>query len=134
MSKPYDQMTDAERRADRIARNRQIEARAFSGRGGLSIEGIVAQLNARKQRATYSAVAALVGVLPRGLMAGRPKSERYSWVVAASSGSGSRRGWPTGYTTNQIHPDCYSQISEGRTDIIEDPEQLRAWLLQGQIS
>jgi hypothetical protein len=91
MNKPYDEMTEAERRADRIAKNRQIEARVFSGRGGLSLEGIVAQLNARKQRATYGAVAALVRVVPRGLMAGRPKTERYSWIVAATSGDGSRR-------------------------------------------
>lgn len=134
MNKPYSEMSEAERRADRIAKNRQREARALSSSGGLTLEGIVEQLNARKQRASYRAVAALVGVLPRGLMTGRPKSRRYSWVVAATTGGGSKRGWPTGYTKNQIHPECYAQICEERADIIEEPERLRAWLNPGPAS
>src|SRR4051794_27663471 len=100
-------MTPSERLADRIAKNRQIEQGLLSGGAGLSLNGIIARLDAKKQRATYGAVAELVGVLPRGLMSGRPKSYRDSWVVA---GHGSRRGWPTGYTKNQIHPACYRQI------------------------
>jgi len=65
MSKAYHEMTSAERIADRIARNRRIEEATFSGVSGLSLQGIVARLDAHKQRATYGAVAELVGVLPR---------------------------------------------------------------------
>jgi hypothetical protein len=121
-------MTSSERIADRIARNRRIEETMLSGSRGLSLHGIVAHLDAQKQRATYGAVAELVGVLPRGLMSGRPKSFKDSWIVAGTNGQGSRRGWPTGYTKNQIHPECYRQILEGVDDIIDTGEALKQWL------
>src|SRR6266705_348359 len=100
-------MTPSERLADRIAKNRRIERGLRSGSGGISLDGIISRLDARKQRATYGAVAELVGVQPIGLMTGRQKSPKDSWIVA---GQGSRRGWPTGYMRSQIHPDCYRQI------------------------
>ena len=121
-------MTPAERIRDRIAKNRQIEEAIFSGAAGLSLDGIVHQLDAHKQRATYGAVAELVGVLARGLMSGRPKTPRYSWVVAATSGSEWQRGFPTGYSVNQIHPDCYRQICEGNDNVIDSADLLRDWL------
>src|ERR1035441_9225903 len=83
-------MSAAERLADRIVKNKQMQASVYA-RQGLSLDGIIAQLNRRKQRATYAAVAVLVGALPRGLMNGRAKSYADSWIVAAS---GSQRGWP----------------------------------------
>jgi hypothetical protein len=126
VSKPYHEMTAAERLADRIAKNRRIEQGLIAGKGGLSLDGIVAQLDARRQRATYGAVAELVGVLPIGLMSGRRKSYRDSWIVAG--GQGSRRGWPTDYTTNQIHPVCYSQICHGVDNIIDSGKALKQWL------
>ena len=128
MTKSYSDMTPAERIRDRIAKNRQIEEAVFSGIAGLSLDGIVHQLDAHKQRATYGAVAELVGVLARGLMSGRPKTPRYSWVVAATSGSESRRGFPTGYSINEIHPDCYRQICEGNHNVIDSADLLRDWL------
>jgi hypothetical protein len=91
----------------------------------MELDEIVAKLNERKQRATYGAVARILGVLPRGLMVGRSRRPRYSWVVA---GSGSRRGWPTGYTKEQIDPDCLRQILEHLDNIIDDPEELKRWL------
>jgi hypothetical protein len=130
MAKSYSDMTPAERIRDRIAKNRRIEESVFLGNAGLSLDGIVHQLDARKQRATYGAVAELVGVLPRGLMAGRPKTPKYSWVVAATIGTDSRRGFPTGYSVNQIHPDCYRQIWEGDDNIIDSAAVLREWLSQ----
>jgi hypothetical protein len=130
MSKAYSEMSPSERIADRIAGNRRIEQSVLSGGSGLSLEGIVVRLNDRRRRATYGAVAELVGVLPRGLMGGRPKDFRNSWIVAASSGQESRRGWPTGYSNNQIHPECYRQIVERPWDVIEDAESLRIWLSQ----
>src|SRR5579883_3515423 len=128
MAKSYSDMTPAERIRDRIAKNRRIEETVFLGNAGLTLDGIVHQLDAHKQRATYGAVAELVGVLPRGLMNGRPKLPRYSRVVAATSGAESRRGVPTGYSVNQIHPDCYRQICEGDDNIIDSAGLLREWL------
>jgi hypothetical protein len=128
MANSYSDMKPAERIRDRIAKNRRIEESVFSGAAGLSLDGIVHQLDAHKQRATYDAVAELVGVLPRGLMSGRPKTPRYSWVVAATSGSESRPGFPTGYSVNQIHPDCYRQICEGNDNVIDSADTLRDWL------
>src|SRR5258705_10510889 len=109
MGKAYHEMSSSERIADRIVRNRRIDEAILSGASGLSLAGIVARLNAQKQRATYGAVAELVGVLPLGLMSGRLKSFQDSWIVAGTNAQGSRRGWPTGYTKNQIHPDCHRQ-------------------------
>jgi hypothetical protein len=130
MAKSYSDMTAAERIRDRIAKNRRIEKSVFSGSAGPSLDGIVHQLDAHKQRTTYGAVAELVGVLPRGLMSGRPKTPRYSWVVAATSGSESRRGFPTGYSVNQIDPDCYRQIGERDDNVIDSADVLKEWLSQ----
>jgi predicted RNase H-like nuclease len=123
--RPYRSMTPAERVADRIARNRERE-RAPAGTGaGWTLPSIVAQLDKHRQRASYGAVAGLLGVLPRGLMNGRPKRPEYSWVVAST---GSKRGWPTGYTEHQIHVECIRQIRRGAGDIIDGPDRLRLWL------
>lgn len=126
--KPYSQMTQAERTADRIAKNRRIDESILSGKGGLSLAGIVDKLSAAKQRATYGAVAELVGVLPRGLMTGRTKNARYSWVVAGTNEAGARDGWPTGYTLNQMDPECVAQIRAGSGNVIRSGQELRKWL------
>lgn len=91
----------------------------------MDLDEIVTKLNERKQRATYGAVAGIVGVLPRGVMAGRQRNHKHSWVVA---GTGPRRGWPTGYTDDQIHPDCLRQIRERPDSFINDSTWLRQWL------
>ena len=70
---------------------------------GDNLDDIVSKLDERKQRATYGAVAGILGVIPRWLMAGRQRNPKYSWVVVAT---GPQRGWPTGYRNDQIHPDC----------------------------
>ena len=126
--KSYSEMTPAERTADRIAKNRKIDDAVSGGKGGLSLDGIVAKLQAAQRRATYGAVAEVAGVLPRGLMTGRAKSARFSWIVAAASGSGARKGWPTGYTVSQIDPACYAQIREGTQNVINTGSELREWL------
>jgi hypothetical protein len=91
----------------------------------VNLDDIVTRLNERKQRATYGAVAGILGVLPRGVMGGRQKNHKYSWVVAAT---GSWRGWPTGYTNEQIHPDCLRQIRDHLDNLIENSAELRRWL------
>ncbi len=86
------------------------------------LEFIAAQLNSRKQRATYGAVAGIVGGIAQGLMNGRPKTHEYSWIVAKSGGR------PTGYTNSQIHPDCLKSIAERPGDVIDNADQLSQWL------
>ena len=67
-------------------------------------------LNRHRVRATYGAVADLLGVLPRGVgaMLGEKRPEA-SWVVNAQTGE------PTGYTTSQCHPELHSKTTLLRT-------------------
>jgi hypothetical protein len=89
----------------------------------MGLDEIVAQLGKRKQRATYGAVAGLVGGAPIGVMNGRARCPQYSWVVAKRTGS------PTGYAERQIDPDCLSQIREGSPKVIDNADELKRWLL-----
>ena len=73
--------------------------------------------NAR-QRATYGAVAAILGRAPRTLMKGRDRDMRHSWVVS------SKNGEPTGYDSALLHPEL--KRSER---IIESREELEKWLV-----
>jgi len=123
--KPYHEMTVAERTIARIAKNREGERARRLHTGRWTLSEIVSRLDAGKQRATYGAVAGLVGGLARGLMNGRPKTPKCSWVVASS---GPQRGWPTGYTLHQIHPDCFRQTRAGSGNVINDSAQLERWL------
>ena len=113
MAKSYSEMTPAARIRDRVAKNRRFEESVVSQKAGLSLDGIINHVNAHRQHATYKAVAELVGVLPTSLMSGRPKTPKYYCVVAASSDTDSQRGFPTGYSVNKMHPDCYRQIYDG---------------------
>lgn len=126
--KPYHEMTAGERTADRIRKNREIECASGADRSW-TLNEIVAILDSRKQRAIYGAVAAIVGRLARGLMSGRSRCPMDSWVVAAS---GVERGWTSGYSERQIHPDCLRQIRLSEGNIIEDPERLALWLAHPQ--
>lgn len=96
----------------------------------MTIDDIIRQLDARKQRATYGAVGGLPGYQQASSMSGRPRDYLNSWVVAAttSSHTGSRRGYPTGYAVDQIHPECLRQIRQHSANIIQDADALRRWL------
>jgi len=61
---------------------------------------IVAFLNRSHLRATYGAVAEILGVAPRsmGTRLG-PRHIEASWIVNAET------GLPTGYSPSEIHPD-----------------------------
>ena len=62
------------------------------------MDQILDALDTAHQRATYGAVAAVVGVSPRALMAGRERNQRHSWVVNL------RTGLPTDYAADLVHP------------------------------
>lgn len=83
----------------------------------LDLEGVVDRLDRQYQRATYSAVAGLLGVPQQSLMKGLPKSPRYSWIVNAKTGQ------PTGYPDEAVHPALIA-----RMEWIKDSEALTEWL------
>ena len=82
-----------------------------------SIDSIVEQLDRFRQRATYGAVAAVLGRSPRNLMSGRSRSQRDSWIVS------NKDGLPTGYEPDQVHPDIKS-----REHILRSAGELESWL------
>ena len=82
-----------------------------------SLETIVDTLDRQRQRATYGAVAGLVGTSPRVVMIGRPRDPRHSWVVSRESGR------PNGYKPEQVHPEL-----ETRRDVLLTKDALAAWL------
>ena len=82
-----------------------------------SVAAIVEQLARYHQRATYGAVAGLVGTSPRSVMQGRKRDWLHSWVVNQTD------GLPSEYHELQIHP----HLRE-RDRILATPEELRDWL------
>jgi hypothetical protein len=83
----------------------------------LSLDEIVEVLDQRGQRATYGAVAKLVGQSPRSLLKGRDRGRRYSWIVNRDT------GLPTGYDEGQIDPRLRDS-----GPVIGGEAELRAWL------
>jgi hypothetical protein len=95
---------------------------AVADRGKYELEDIVSKLCERKQRATYGAVAPLLGVPPQNLMRGRPRSFADSWIVTSGTGK------PTGYDREDIDPDCLRQIQSKERNVISDARTLDKWL------
>jgi hypothetical protein len=81
------------------------------------LDGVLAALNSHQQRATYSAVAALVGQTPRLLMHGKARGQTNSWIVSKTTGR------PTGYADADIHPQLTAQET-----ILTTREELADWL------
>ena len=82
-----------------------------------SLDDIVDLLDRHAQRATYGAVAKLVGHSPRSLLKGRDRGRRYSWIVNRGTGK------PTGYQDDQIDPRLLDSGPVIRTDA-----ELQQWL------
>lgn len=81
------------------------------------MDQIIDTLDRARQRATYGAVAAIVGTAPRTLMSGRERDQRHSWVVSRKNGQ------PTGYEPGQMHPELMRSER-----VIETREELEHWL------
>jgi hypothetical protein len=81
------------------------------------LDQILDALNVHHQRATYGAVAAVIGAAPRTLMSGRDRDQRHSWVVSRKTGQ------PTGYEGEQIHTELLSVPR-----VIESRDELEKWL------
>ena len=78
---------------------------------------IVEVLERHRQRATYGAVAGLLGLSPRSLMHGQDKKPRNSWVVSSAT----KR--PSGYTEEQVHPQL-----QAHPNVLSTSAALAAWL------
>ena len=82
-----------------------------------NIDRILDVLDQQRQRATYGAVAAVLDLSPRGLMTGRDRDQRSSWVVSKAT------GMPTGYKPDEMHPDLTH-----RAEILSTRADLERWL------
>jgi hypothetical protein len=83
----------------------------------LDLDGVIAALDRHQQRATYSAVAALLGETPRLLMHKRPRTRENSWIVSKGTGR------PTGYADGDVHP----QLTANEA-VLSTREELASWL------
>ena len=81
------------------------------------IDQIIEQLARHRQRATYGALAGVVGGLARSVMGLHPRTQRNSWVVSAST------GLPTAYLPQDIDAELLS-----RSHVITSADDLRQWL------
>ena len=76
---------------------------------------IILFLNENKVRATYGAVAEILGVVPRSMGARLgPRHPEASWIVNADT------GLPTGYSPTEIHPEVLTS-----TQLIRSAAALR---------
>jgi hypothetical protein len=83
----------------------------------VTLDQVLDALDSARQRATYGAVASVLGKSPRMLMRGRTRDQRHSWIVNRNSGK------PTGYSDDELHPDL-----ERNAHIIDTPIELVGWL------
>jgi hypothetical protein len=82
------------------------------------LDQILDALNRHHQRATYGAVAGLVGAIPRAVLSGRKRDWRHSWVVNEETGK------PTDYSELRVHPSL-----EEKAHVISSSEELQHWLV-----
>ena len=83
----------------------------------MTLDEIVDQLDQHGQRATYGAVARLLGHSPRSLLKGRDRARRFWWIVDRET------GLPTGYNDDQID----ARLRESGA-VIADYAELQRWL------
>lgn len=93
--------------------NRTDKSKSRSAGGNTSLAEILAFLNEEEVRATYGAVAEVLGVMPRamGTLLG-PRRPEASWIVSAEN------GLPADYDQAEWHPALLSRgeiITSGRT-------------------
>ncbi len=84
-------------------------------------EEIIERFAKNRQRATYGALAGLIGRQAIGVMIGLPKDKKNSWIVAK------KNGLPTGYKTEDID----SRLAASRK-VIDSSDELAAWLKNHQ--
>jgi hypothetical protein len=81
-----------------------------------SLKGILELLQQHHQRATYGAVAALLGRTPRTVMQGCPRNWLHSWVVNQDTGRPSE--YPKGMISSGARGECRdTQLGAGAHDL-----------------
>lgn len=85
----------------------------------MTLDNILDALDRHHQRATYGAVAGLLGVPARSVMSGRARDWRHSWVVKAET------GWPSGYSAHEVHPEL-----EERGAVLAGVKELQEWMVE----
>lgn len=93
------------------------ETRTWNQIRAACLKLIIEKLDEKHQRATYGAVAGIVGLLARSVMSGKPRIHKNSWVVAKAN------HLPTGYSDAEMHPALLE-----RTLVLVTPNYLREWL------
>jgi len=83
----------------------------------MSLDEIVDLLDQHGKRATYGAVASVLGHSPRSLLKGRDRGRRFSWIVNRET------GMPTGYAEEQIDPRL-----KDSGPVLGTVNELRQWL------
>jgi hypothetical protein len=81
------------------------------------LDEILERLERYRQRATFGAVAGLLGLNPLTLFNGYPRTPRTSWVVSKTTGK------PTGQGGSAVHPDLLKNPY-----VISNSAALKAWL------
>jgi len=82
-----------------------------------TLDSILEALNKGHQRATYGAVASLVGTTPQNVMERRERDPWHSWVVNQET------GLPTKYDTSQMH-----QLITQNPGVLRTGDALEKWL------
>ncbi len=82
-----------------------------------SLKAILKLLSKYHQRATYGAMADLLGRTARTVVAGSPRDYLHCWVVNKDT------GLPTAYPEGMIHP-----AIEERAEILGSSDELLQWL------
>ena len=83
----------------------------------MTLDQIIDALDRAHQRATYGAVASLLGEAPRTLMKGHERDQRHSWIVNLKTGE------PTGYSPDLLHPDLREH-----DEVLETKESLARFI------
>ena len=82
-----------------------------------ALEDVLGALDRHQQRATYGAVAGVVGSGAQSVMSKRARTQLNSWVVNA------RSKLPTGYSDAEVHAEL-----RRRAHVISTSAELSAWL------
>jgi len=109
----------------------------------VDLDTIATWLYSRERRATYGAVAGILGKTARELMSGHPpRNHKYSWIVALTTRSEtctrpdgtpfqkprSTAGWPTGYKHRERDRNCCLQARAELDNVLNDGATLQQWL------
>jgi len=101
-----------------VPRQQQPPA-AQEKRSQVTLDQVLDILQHHRQRATFGAVAEVLGREPRNLFDGYPRTPRTAWVVSKGTGQ------PTGYKQSELPPGFFTNAH-----VITNKEELIRWIEQ----